>query len=144
DRNKIHIVLVNIRYRKKLPIYAIQENFFTIKLFKLQYFFYLTTRCKSQSKIDYNNYIHRVQSSLNTNPKLFWKLFSKKKLNSSFPNTSMPSIGGKVIVNCFASHFSSVYVDNLITPKFTYQFSSTVSNNLVDINLNSCTLSNEH
>jgi hypothetical protein len=50
-------------------------------------------------------------------------------------------ISGKDIVICFASYFSKVYVDNLITPTFTDRFSSTILNNLVDINLNSCTLS---
>lgn len=41
---------------------------------------------------------------------------------------------------CFASYFYSVYVNNLITPTSTNKLSSTVLNNLVDINLHSCTL----
>jgi len=57
-----------------------------------------------------------------------------------FYNNNLIS-GGKDIVNCFASYFSSVYVDNLITPTSANQLSSTISNNLVDINLHSCTLS---
>lgn len=46
----------------------------------------LRARCKSRSKLDYNNFILKMQSSLNSNPKLFWKFFSQKKSNSSFPN----------------------------------------------------------
>jgi len=49
--------------------------------------------------------------------------------------------GGNDIVNCFASYFSSVYDHNLITPTSTNKLSSTFSNNIVDINLHSCTLS---
>lgn len=80
----------------------------------------LRAYCKSRSKINYsNNYILKMQ---NTNPKLFWKFFSQKKLNSSFPNTMSYNnnlISGVKDINCFANYFSNVYVDNLITPTYT-------------------------
>lgn len=134
--------LKNLIYRKKIAHMLYKQN---PSQSNYNIFSNLRAQCKSRSKLDYNNYTLKIQSSINFNPKIFWKFVNQKnKLNSSFPNTmtynSSEISGGNDIVNCFASYFSSVYDNSLNTPTSINKLSSTFSNNIVDINLHSCTL----
>lgn len=105
----------------------------------------LRAKCKSQSKLNYNNYIIKTQNSLITNPKYFWKFFNNKKTCSTIQNymsyNNCQLTGGKDIVCGFAHYFSSVINNKLSTPSSTYHASSPSSNNSTEVNLHSCQIS---
>lgn len=45
----------------------------------------LHAQCKVRIKIDYVNYLHKVQISVSIDPKYFWMFINNKHLTSSFP-----------------------------------------------------------
>ncbi|RVE50535.1 hypothetical protein evm_004864 [Chilo suppressalis] len=74
----------------------------------------LKTRCNQLAQSSYNSYIESIETSLTSNPRLFWSFLKQKRKGcSSYPSamTYKDKIAhtGSEICNAFASCFSSVY-----------------------------------
>lgn len=98
-----------------------QKNYFRKRYIRnkslqdLSSFKMLRNKIKTNSKALYLNYLQRVQSSIQGNPREFWKFIHSKNKDQSIPNTLKSTDGTLLntphsIVNGFATFFESVYL----------------------------------
>lgn len=104
----------------------------------------LRSRCKKLSKYDYSHYLTSIQKSITTNPKKFWHYIKSKKskeLPSHMYLNDLSSDDGSQIVNYFAAHFSSVYVNSSVNLIPIPPNSPTTSAQSLNFPLSSCSIS---
>lgn len=73
----------------------------------------LRAKCKRQAKLDHQNYINKVQSSIKNDPKFFWKFINNLNVNNTLPRSL--SLDATVANNCtdivelFGKYFCDAY-----------------------------------
>lgn len=120
--------------KKKLSHFAFKNsNNFS------DYLIFSNLRSKILRQRDYNNYMNKVQNSINNNPKYFWKFFKDKKSHNSIPSlvnyNKVNADNGQDIVNLFGKFFSNVYKKPLLIIPDTHTIESPFCINHFDITL---------
>lgn len=102
-------------------------------------FSHLRAQCKILTKECYRNYIQNAQNSVSTNIKFFWNFVNAKRKDHGLPQQMYlnDEIGnnGYDIVNLFANHFQSVYVNENPTMDTVMEYSNSTDINSCDITL---------
>ncbi|KAJ0183234.1 hypothetical protein K1T71_001210 [Dendrolimus kikuchii] len=75
----------------------------------------LRERVTEVEKCCYNSYIAKIESSINTNPKVFWSYIKSKRVSNNFPSTmsyiDSTRDSGQGICELFSSYFKSTFLD---------------------------------
>lgn len=99
----------------------------------------LRKRCQALQRKCYSRYVHYIESSLKSNPRLFWSFIKNKRAkSSSYPSVlscgNASASRGPEVCNLFANHFSSTYnrnntpsADQIPSIAYTSNFLSTLS-----------------
>lgn len=108
----IKVINEKFKYRNKYRKYSNPRDLLAYEL--------LRSRCTKLHSLNYKVYIHRLELSLKSNPKLLWSFIKHKRgSGSTYPaqisNESNIASSGSDICDMFASHFSSVYNTDVIS-----------------------------
>lgn len=131
SRDLINRLKEKLKYRRKLRKF--NNNPLDLLAYEL-------TKKRSEHLLTscYNNYISRLESSIRSNPKLFWSFIkTKKKQQSHYPaqmvlNKSVAS-NGKDICNLFAQNFSAVYNYSMVPSRICEPVAMLTNNYLTSI-----------
>lgn len=107
----IRVIKEKLKFHKKWKKFNNDLDYLTFKL--------LRGRSKFLIEKDYRNYLNRIESSINSDPKEFWQFVKSKKGSSSvinaIKNGGTMVTNGEEICQIFSNYFSSVFTQSTIS-----------------------------